>query len=129
MMEDRNHRMHGSQYVVEVFSRVREGDVSVADLFTENAVISFAGGTVTGRSAIRDFYRHTIHSMHPQPRIEAVLESPPLYVVILDVPTTLGHHRALDLFEVRDEGIRKLEIYARHGQDPSSRGLNDQGQR
>jgi hypothetical protein len=42
--------------------------------------------------------------------VEAVLEAPLLYVAVLDVPTTAGHHRALDLFEVDDEGLRRLEI-------------------
>jgi hypothetical protein len=51
--------------------------------------------------------------MHPQPKVDAVLESPPWYVALVDVPTTDHHHRALDLFEVDEVGIRRLEIYTR----------------
>jgi hypothetical protein len=46
--------------------------------------------------------------------VEALLEAPPYYVALVDVPGADVHHLALDLFEVDDSGIRRLEIYSRH---------------
>lgn len=107
--------LKGADRVREVFARVAAGDSSVADLYAEDAVVNYgADGKAEGREAIRAFYRENIERAHPQPRVEAVLENPPLYVALVDVPTDEGHMRALDLFEVDDEGIRSLEIYLRH---------------
>ena len=99
----------------EVFRRVRDGDAGVADLYAEDGVIVYAkGGRVEGREAIRAFYQRQIEGIRPEPRVETVFEQPPLYVAIVDVPTTDGRLRAVDLFEVDGEGIRKLEIFS-HG--------------
>jgi hypothetical protein len=98
----------------EVFQRVRKGDLTVCDLYSENAIILYgADGTAAGRDEIRAFYTQTIKAMSPQPRVEAVLEDPPRFVALVDVPTTSGHHRALDLFELGEGGIRRLEIFSR----------------
>jgi hypothetical protein len=107
--------IQGAERVREVFARVRNGDVSVADLYADDGVILFGPeGRVEGRDAIRAFYKGAIDSIGPQPSVEAVFESPPLYVALVDVPGTDVHHRALDLFEIDDDGIRRLEIYSRH---------------
>jgi len=106
--------LRGADRVREVFNRVRSGDASVADLYAEDAVILFGDdGRVEGRDAIRAFYQGTIDAIRPQPIVEAVMEAPPLFVALVDVPTADVHHRALDLFEVDDGGIRRLEIYTR----------------
>ncbi len=103
--------IRGTDRVRAVFDRVRNGDVSVADLYAEDGVILYGdGGRVEGREAIRAFYKQTIDAMHPRPQVQAVLEVPPLYVAIVDVPSDVVHHRALDIFELDDNGIRKLEI-------------------
>jgi hypothetical protein len=107
--------LRGADRVREVFARVRDGDLGVADLYAEDAVIVYGDGArAEGRDAIRAFYARAIEGIRPQPRVEAVLEAPPLYVALVDVPGTEVHHRALDLFEVDDTGIRCLEIFARH---------------
>lgn len=91
-----------------------KGDLSVADLYAEDGVILFGDdGRVEGVEAIRAFYKTAIDSIRPQPQVEALLEAPPLYVVLVDVPSDDAHHRALDLFEVDEGGIRRLEIYTR----------------
>ena len=36
-----------------------------------------------------------------------------MFVALVDVPTADRHYRAVDLFEVDDTGIRRLEIYPR----------------
>lgn len=98
----------------EVFARVREGDLSVVDLYAEDGVIVYGDGArAEGRDAIRAFYARAIEGIRPQPRVETILEAPPWYVALVDVPGTDVHHRALDLFEVDDSGIRRLEIFAR----------------
>jgi hypothetical protein len=51
--------------------------------------------------------------MAPKPQVETLLEDPPRFVAFVDVPTASGHHRAIDLFEVAEDGIRRLEIFSR----------------
>jgi hypothetical protein len=107
--------LRGADRVREVFIRVGNGDLGVADLYAEDGVIVYGNGTrAEGRDAIRAFYARAIEGIRPRPRVEAILEAPPLYVVLVDAPGTDVHHRALDLFEVDEGGIRKLEIFARH---------------
>lgn len=105
--------IRGSDRIREVFNRVRNGDLSVADLYAEDAVVTYGhGGRAEGREAIRAFYSRTIEAIRPQPQVDAVLEAPPLYVAVVDVPTSSGRHRALDLFELDERGIRRLDIYS-----------------
>jgi ketosteroid isomerase-like protein len=108
--------LQGADRVREVFARVRNGDASVADLYAEDAVIVYGNGEgdrVEGREAIRAFYQGTIDAIRPRPNVETVLEAPPHFVALVDVPTEDVHHRALDLFEIDERGIRRLEIYTR----------------
>lgn len=108
------HTFRGADRVREVFARVRNADPAVADLYTEDAVILYGQtGMAVGREEIRAFYVRTFGAIAPQPRVEAVLEQPPRFVAIVDVPTDGRHHRALDLFEVDGDGIRRLEIFSR----------------
>ena len=113
-MSSDNGKIRGADLVREVFARVRNGDLSVSDLYTENAIILYgADGTAEGREQIRAFYARTIEAMSPQPQVEAVVEDPPRFIAFVDVPTTSGHHRALDLFELDEDGITRLEIFSR----------------
>jgi hypothetical protein len=106
--------IRGADRVREVFARVGNGDLSVADLYADDGVIVYGDGArAEGRDAIRAFYARAIEGVRPQPRVEALLEAPPLYVALVDVPGADVHHRALDLFEVDDGGIRRLEIFTR----------------
>jgi len=108
--------LQGADRVREVFARVRNGDSGAADLYAQDGVIVYGDGDgdrVEGREAIRAFYQGTIDAIRPQPIVEAVLEAAPWYVALVDVPTSDAHHRALDLFEVDEGGIRRLEIYTR----------------
>jgi len=110
-----NRELRGAFRVREVFARVRNGDVSVADLYAEDAVIVYGpAGRAEGREAIRAFYTAAISAIGAQPQVEDVLEAPPFYVAIVNVPTQTGLHRVLDLFELDESGIRKLEIFIRH---------------
>lgn len=105
--------LRGADRVREVFARVHAGDEGAADLYVEDGHILVAGQRVEGREAIRAFYRATIERIHPKPSVLSVMASLPHYAVLVDVPTSEGHQRALDLFEVGDDGIHWLEIYAR----------------
>jgi hypothetical protein len=111
-LDDRDIR--GADRVREVFARVRNQDPAVADLFTEDAVIVYGeNGRADGREGIRAFYTRNFEAISPQPQVEAVLEVPPYFVAVVDVPSSDRHRRALDLFELDDRGIRRLEIFSR----------------
>jgi SnoaL-like domain len=115
MANSEQRHVQGADLVREVFVRVGNGDLGVVDLFADDGVILFGnGGRVDGRAAIRAFYEGAIDTIRPQPTVEALLEAPPFYVAVVDVPGIDVHHRALDLFEVDGSGIRRLEIYTRH---------------
>jgi SnoaL-like domain len=104
----------GADLVREVFARVGNGDLSVADLYTEDAIILYGpDGAAEGREQIRAFYARTIEAISPKPQVETILEDPPRFVALVNVPTATGHHRAVDLFEVAEDGIRRLEIFSR----------------
>jgi len=105
--------LQGTERVREVFNRVRNGDNRVADLYAEDGVVVTAGHQIEGREAIRAFYQRAIDSIHPKPEVQAVLEAPPHYVVLVDVPNDQGRMRALDVFELGDDGIHRLEIFSR----------------
>lgn len=106
--------LRGADRVREVFARVRNADPAVADLYTEDAILLYGrNGSAIGREEIRAFYVRTFETLSPEPHVEAVLEEPPRFVAIVDVPTADRHHRALDLFELGDDGIRRLEIFSR----------------
>ena len=108
--------LRGADRAREVFSRVRNGDDRVADLFAEDGVILAGGMRIEGRDAIRAFYRKQFVALHPRPEVQLVLSSDEsdFCVALVDVPTDHGLLHALDLFTVDDEGIRRLEIYPRH---------------
>ena len=106
--------LHGAARVREVFARVHDGDAEgAASLFADDALIQYSGrDRVEGREAIRAFYQSQIDTIRPKPEVESVFEQPPRYVAIVNVPTTDGQRRALDLFEVDERGVRRLEIFA-----------------
>ena len=104
--------LQGADRVREIFARVRAADLRVADLYSPDAVLVPGSGThVEGRDAIRAFYEGVFANTGPQPQVRAVLEAPPLYVAVLDVRTGDTTRRVLDLVELDDDGIRRLEIF------------------
>jgi len=105
--------LQGADRVREVFARVCKGDAAdVANLFAEDGKIRFTGGEVKGRVAITEFYQRAIDNLHPQPRVEDILEKANRFVAIVDVPNDKGLTRAADLFELGEEGIRQLDIFS-----------------
>ena len=110
----KNSEPQGAIRVRELFARVHEGDAEgAARLYADDAVIQYSSRErVEGREAIRAFYQAQIDTIQPKPEVESVFEQPPRYVAIVNVPTTEGLRRALDLFEVDERGISRLEIFA-----------------
>ena len=105
--------MSGADRIRKVFALVQQKHPGIADLFAADAVIVYGrNARAEGRESIREFYRRAIEDMSPQPEVRLVLEAPPLYVAVIDVRTTSDSYRALDLFEVDEVGIRRLEIYS-----------------
>jgi ketosteroid isomerase-like protein len=105
----------GRELVQDVFARVRRTDLSVADLFTDDAVISGqAGLEVVGRDAIRDHYERMINAHRPQPQIEQIVADHPHYVAVVNVGLRDGNaNHAVDLFELEGTRISRLEIWSR----------------
>jgi hypothetical protein len=112
----KNAQLSDSDLVHEVFVRVRSGDLSVAELFAEDAVLFYENVRAEGRDAIRRFYQRTIEHVQPDPRVAALLESPPYFIALVDLPSKLGHLHAVDVFQLNGSQIRQLEIYIRPGQ-------------
>jgi hypothetical protein len=105
----------GRELVQEVFARVRRADPSVADLFSNDAVISGqAGLEVVGRDAVRSHYERMINLHGPQPQIELIVADHPHYVAVVNVGLRDGNaNRAVDLFEIKGAEISRLEIWSR----------------
>jgi len=60
--------IRGADRVREVFARVGNGDLSVADLSADDGVIVYGDGArAEGRDAIRAFYARAIEGVRPQP--------------------------------------------------------------
>ena len=57
-----------ARVVSEYFSRMRSGDVSVVELFHDDATLVGLGTTRTGKDAIREFYQGVIERAGPTPR-------------------------------------------------------------
>jgi hypothetical protein len=108
------------EIVSAYFDRVRNRDVSVADLFHEDAVLIGLGSLTRGRAAIRDFYREVIERAGPSPSLGGPLMSSGGRVaaeirITLDSGATV---HALDLFEVENGKIRSVTYFlANHPDD------------
>ena len=55
--------------VAEYFERMRRGDVSVVDLFSDDAELVGLGGVTRGKSNIRVFYGDSIRRAAPVPEL------------------------------------------------------------
>jgi SnoaL-like protein len=113
-MDQHDAEQAGRDLVTELFARVRRGEVTAADLFTEDGIITGPGGyEVVGRDAIREHYARNIAEHGPQPEIEVLLAEPPWFVTVLKVGLRNGGaNRALDVFEIGTDGITRLELWS-----------------
>jgi hypothetical protein len=97
----------------EYFSRIRAGDISVVDLFHDDAILIGLGTKRTGRDAIHEFYQGVIERAGPSPRSAGPLladESRVAAEIVIEFP---GGQRvyAVDIFVVEDGRIRSLTYY------------------
>ncbi len=96
----------------EYFARMQARDLSVVDLFHDDAVLRGLGDRIEGKPGIRDFYRKAIENRGPEPdhlilisegsRVAAEIE-----IRLLDGQTA----HAIDLFEIEDGRIRTLTCF------------------
>jgi hypothetical protein len=96
----------------EYFVRMQARDLSVVDLFDDDAVLRGLGDRIEGKPGLRDFYREAIENRGPEPdhlilisegsRVAAEIE-----IRLLDGQTA----HAIDLFEIEDGQIRTLTCF------------------
>jgi len=97
----------------EYFSRMSAGDISVVELFHDDATLVGLGTTRTGKDAIREFYQGVIERAGPTPRSAGPLLVNGLRVaaeVFIDLSDDLSIH-AVDLFVVENSRIRSLSYF------------------
>ncbi len=97
----------------EYFSRMRNGDIGVLELFHENAVLLGLGARTSGKDAILEFYRKGIEEGGPQPSEPMTLFSDDSKVIAeVNIHLRDGSVvHAVDLFEIDDGRIRKLTYF------------------
>jgi hypothetical protein len=97
----------------EYFSRMRAGDVSVVNLFHDDATLVGLGTTRSGKDAIRDFYQGVIERAGPAPRMAGPLLAEGTRVaaeIYIDLPGDVTIH-AVDIFVVEEGRIRSLTYF------------------
>ncbi len=99
--------------VNEYFSRMQARDVSVVDLFHDDACLVGLGAKRSGRDAIREFYGAIIERAGPSPRLVGGLlieGSRVAAEIYIDLPNGATVHAA-DLFHIEDGRIRSLTYF------------------
>ena len=98
---------------VEYFSRIRGGDISVVDLFHDDASLIGLGTVRSGREEVLEFYKGVIERAGPSPSIvESVLadESRAAAELVITFPGGQKVH-AVDVFKFREGRIESLSYY------------------
>ena len=105
--------MDPKSVVSEYFSRVRAGDLSVVELFHDDASLIGLGTTRTGTDAIREFYRGVIERAGPSPSSAGpLLASGPRVAAEIRIELADGQLiHAVDLFVVEESRIRSLTYF------------------
>jgi hypothetical protein len=93
-----------------LFERVRNRDVSIADLFAPDATLDHGGTPVRGREAIGAFYAQLFANEAPQPEVAQVFVGLPSVVAFVRVDTPDGEVRVADVLEVADGLIQSLRV-------------------
>jgi len=92
---------------------MRAGDISVAELFHEDATLVGLGTVRSGKEAIREFYQGTIERAGPSPRSAGPLLVEGTRVaaeILIDLAGGQVVH-AMDLFVVEEGRIRSLTYF------------------
>jgi hypothetical protein len=94
------------------FERMRNADLSVVDLFTEDAELCGLGRRVQGKDEVRRQYEGLQNESRPRPRPGLVLSQGDR--VLAELKVELGDGRTthvVDLFELRDGKIARLTYF------------------
>ena len=99
--------------VEKYFALMRNGDISVVDLFHPDALLLGLGRRTTGSAAIRQFYTEAIASGSPQPRSAGPLLSDGSRVAAeIHIGLSDGSSlHVIDLFTVKDGRIQSLNYF------------------
>lgn len=99
--------------VERYFALMRNGDISVVDLFHPDAVLLGLGMRTTGSEAIRKFYTESIAAGSPQPRSAGPLLSDGSRVAAeIHIGLSDGSSlHVIDLFRVKDGRIQSLNYF------------------
>ena len=99
--------------VQSYFDRVRARDLSVVDLFHEDASLVGLGGVRSGKAAIREFYEDSIQTASPSPTLTGgLLVSGARVAAEINISLSNGSSvHAVDLFVVEDGLIRTLTYF------------------
>jgi hypothetical protein len=102
-----------AEVVRSYFDRIRRRDLSVADLFHEDASLVGLGGVRSGRPAIREFYKGSIEGASPSPTLtgELLVSGPRIAAEINISLSDESSIHAVDLFVVEDGLIRSLTYF------------------
>ncbi|HZS15228.1 MAG TPA: nuclear transport factor 2 family protein [Candidatus Dormibacteraeota bacterium] len=97
--------MTPEELVRSVFAKVRAGDWSVLDLYTEDARLEFPDGqTREGREGLREHYQQVLEVRKPQPEVLAMYSNPPMVAaVVRSAPQGPVH---LDVFTVDGDRLK-----------------------
>ena len=96
----------------EYFVRMRAGDPSVVDLFSDDAELIGLGDRVTGIAAVREFYERTIRDAGPVPEVLVIAaEGDVAFAEILIAVPGIDPIHVVDRFETRDGRIRSLTYF------------------
>ena len=107
--------------VSEYFSRIRAGNMSVVELFHDDASLVGLGTTRSGKDAIREFYQGVIQRAGPMPRSAGPLLANGSRVaaeILIDLSGGQVVH-AVDLFVIEKSRIRSLAYFLCAHSDPA----------
>jgi len=101
------------EVVRRYFDRMRRRDLSVIDLFHEDASLVGLGGVRSGKPAIREFYEGSIQNASPSPTLTgALLVTGARVAAEINITLSNGSSvHAVDLFVVEDGLIRSLTYF------------------
>ncbi len=99
--------------VERYFECMRNGDLAVVDVFTEDARLIGLGTVVEGREAIREFYAASIDAARPSPRpVGPLLVEGGRVAAEIEISLATGEVlHVVDLFVVEGDRIRSLTYF------------------
>ena len=101
-----------SAIVLEVFSRVRNANPQVADLYALDATLEGHGTVYSGRDAIREFYQGVFATTGPHPVVRGLWRNGTRYAALVEATARAGTvAHAVDVFDVSGGVISSMRIF------------------